>query len=70
METHGDTARKEEPHRYTYTSSRSNEALELVTSALWWNGPGFLLQNSEEWLDLMTNYEVKVLMKSLSRTYQ
>ena len=39
--------------------SRSCGALELVKSTLWWNGPAFLRYNSDQWPDLVTNYEVE-----------
>ena len=39
--------------------SRSCGALELVESNLWWNGPPFLQHDSDQWPDLVTNYEVE-----------
>ena len=41
-----------------------------MSSTSWWKDPGFLQHDLEQWPDLVTNYEVKVLMQSLSRTCQ
>ena len=30
-----------------------------MASTLWWNGPGFLQHDLEQWPDLVTNYEVE-----------
>ena len=36
-----------------------------MASTLWWNGPGFLQHNLEQWPDLVTNYEVEGVNEEL-----
>ena len=45
--------------------SRSCEACDLIRNKLWWNGPAFLQWDSEQWPDLVTNYEEEDANKEL-----